>query len=228
MNGTRSGEPTAAGGGRPEGEGTMRNPQMQNALRTLALASVLASLGTPAALTAPATPGVVVVQSVRVDDVTGDLDGYADTNETVDLHVTLSNKTGQQLTNVVAQLTTSDPKIGCILVGVATIGVLPAAGAEELPPFRIRVAAGADRSGPTVQCVASHCSNFVPGTCTGAAQCLRTAGDEYAAAFRLDVSSDQWSATSRPVGLVLELDLNATSPVVSTAEFVEGFESGFG
>src|SRR5512134_3739896 len=116
----------------------MRHQPMQAAFRALAISIALASLcseGSPLQAILPATPGLVVVQSVRVDDVTGDLDGYADTNETVDLHVTLSNKTGQGLTNVVARLTSSDPKIGCILVGVATLGALPAAGAAELPPF---------------------------------------------------------------------------------------------
>lgn len=233
----------------------MRNPSIRVGRWTFLALGVLASFATaanrsqalrepgPASIaispgsvgfTAPGIPGLVVVQSVRIDDVTGDLDGYADTNETVDLHVTLANKTGQELTNVAVELTTLDPKIGCILVGSATIESLPAGGALEVsPPFRIRVALEADRSGAGVQCidpgVGGHCSNFVPGACTTATQCVVTPFQEYSSAFRLSVSSDQWTATTRPLGFVVDLDLNATSPFgAATAQFVEGFESGLG
>src|SRR6185436_18978601 len=76
----------------------------------------------------------VWVISYRISDASGsgspplpagqDGDGYPDTDETVDLLLTVWNRSGETLTNLVAQLATTDPKIDCILSPLAVLGTL--------------------------------------------------------------------------------------------------------
>ncbi len=149
-------------------------------------------------------PNDLILRSLRVVDLDGDHDGFADTGETVELHVTLSNKSSVDLANVVGVLSTGDPKIECISSSVIRIDSLPAHGDAEAPaPFRFRVSDAADRAASG-----------------------RTVDQAYAAAFKIALTADGYAGSSK--ALALDLDLDASNPSTSTTTFTEGFEQGFG
>jgi len=183
--------------------------------------------------------GNITVRSFRISDGSGtgtpplpagqDGDGYPDTNETVDMFITVSNKTGQNLTNVVANLATNDPKIDCLLKSAINIGSIPANGlVNSVDAFRFKVAASADRSGavPVVTCISGSCSNFA-GSCSIASDCVRTVNQDYSAAFTITLAADQFDINNTPQGLTADIDLNSQNAVAATTTFTEGFESGF-
>jgi len=178
----------------------------------------------------------VSIRSSAVNDINGDHDGMPDTNETVELMLTVrSPSLLEDLTGVVVMVSTRDPKIDCITPTVATIPSLPA-GSEVQLSFELHVHPAADRSGPTVTCgnpgPLGTCSNFVEvaGGCDVDADCRRTASEDYSAALEVEVHSDQHPALTpgHPHEIVLDLDLNISQPALQTTTFMEGFESGFG
>ena len=144
---------------------------------TILILAACAGLSPVGAIPVPLQPDKrVVVRSVRVVELDGDHDGFADTGETLDLWVTVSNKTGGELTHVVAQLSTQDPRIDCISFSDSVAALLPAGESVELPvPFRLTVSAKADRAGvvPPVACIAGACSNGA-GACATPGACTRT------------------------------------------------------
>jgi len=178
----------------------------------------------------PRTPGNVVVRSFRLDDTAGDGDGFPDTGETVDLYLTLLNKTGKDLTHVVVTAATGDAKVECLLRALVSLASFPADAAMEVPaPLTFRVSPAADRAGivPPVSCTSGVCSNGA-GSCTTPAQCQKTVNDDYSATFTIAISADQFDASQTAQKIVLDLDLDSASPAVPTSTFVEGFETGFG
>src|SRR5262249_15165701 len=115
----------------------------QTRIHSILLASALGLMSAPVVGgTDPGGLTPLVMKSFRVPDVDGDMDGYPDTNETVDLFVTVANKSDQDLTHVVGRLTSADPRIECIVSPVVTLSFLAAHAALELPrAFRFKVSA---------------------------------------------------------------------------------------
>lgn len=92
-------------------------------------------------------PGVLP-SGFRVADVDGDLDGFPDTSETFDLDLDLRNY-GEDRTNVVAYLSTDDPKLDCVIASTVAVGSIPSGATVALPsPFRLHVHPAADRGEP--------------------------------------------------------------------------------
>lgn len=98
----------------------------------------------------------------------GDNDGYADAAETNDLTLTLINKTGLDLTNLVATLTTTDATVECLNPYQVTVPAVSAGATFTTPAFRFKIADTVNRtsvdlrSRPTSRCrstpISSHCS----------------------------------------------------------------------
>lgn len=110
------------------------------------------------------TAGNVAVTQVLLTD-NGDQDAWADTNETIDMRITVRNNTTVDLNNVVARLATSDPRIDCVLSPEISIGTLPAdnqqtANVDEgsttsTEAFTFRIADVSRTGGPLVDFSAS-------------------------------------------------------------------------
>ena len=174
--------------------------------------------------------GSVVVRSFRLQEVAGDADGFPDTGETVDLYLTLINKTGMDLTRIVVAAATSDAKVECFLRSLVSLSSFSAGAAVEVPvPFTFRVSPSADRAGivPPVSCTNGVCSNGA-GSCTTPPQCQKTVNDDYSAAFTITISVDQFDASQAAQRIVVDMDLDSSGPAAATSTFVEGFETGFG
>jgi len=140
--------------------------------------------------------GRVVVKSSRIAGG-GDGDSFADTNETVNMYITVSNKTGKNLTNLVARLATNSPYVDCIIQPVIALSSLAANAVAEIPtPFVWKVTSAASRA---------------------------TVFDELSASFNVVLSADQFDAAESAQTVVQDLDLNATGGGTSST-LVEGFE----
>jgi len=166
----------------------------------------------------------------RIADLDGDRDGYPDTNETFELSLSLTNRWDVDVTNVVAHLSTTDPRLDCISVPTVSVGTVAAGATVSLPtPFRLHVAPEADRAGtvPLVVCTAGACSNGA-GACSTAANCQKTIDDDYSAAVMVVLTGDQLPAPQALPAIAVDLDLDAAAPAMSTSTFAEGFEAGFG
>src|SRR5215468_4970564 len=70
----------------------------------------------------------------------GDNDGYADADETLDFSLTLINKTGGPLTNLVATLRAQNATIECVDPGQVAMPAVAAGATFTTPPFRFKVA----------------------------------------------------------------------------------------
>ncbi|HEX4825310.1 MAG TPA: hypothetical protein VFV19_13470 [Candidatus Polarisedimenticolaceae bacterium] len=130
----------------------------------------------------------------------GDNDGFADTNETIDMPVTFVNKSGLALDDLTATLGTSDPNIECISKPVVTVPAVPGTVANNATvvsaPFRFKVA-----------------------------NVNRTSVDQnLKATFNLTLHSRQFDAITRSMTLTIDLDLS-TSGGSGPLEFVEDFTS---
>ena len=128
----------------------------------------------------------------------GDDDGYADAGETIDMPVTLINKSGLDLDDVVVGLGSTDPKIECISVPVVSAGSALEGSLFTTPAFRFKVA--------------------------GAPLVERTSVDQILRAkFSLTVKSNKFDSLTRVTEIEIDLDYNVTgSPAVSP--FIEDFE----
>ena len=194
-----------------------------------------ASQGFIAAITNIAlVAGHVNLVSYRIVDLTGDSDGFPDTNETVDVYFTVANRSPLPLTNVIVWLKSDDPKIDCVTTPLAIIPYLdPKGGAlaiRETPSaLRFHVSASADRGGtaPPAGCASGSCSNGA-GACTTAAQCQKSHLDDYLARLTVTLGADQLDSALTAHTASIVLDLNVTHSVGSTVTYVEGFESGLG
>ncbi len=143
--------------------------------------------------------GRVIVEGYRLQD-NGDGDLYADTNEQVDMYVTVGNKSGMQLTNLTAHLFVDDSKIECVSVGTIFIGNLLDGESVESPT-------------PFVFTVADVQRAFVY--------------DDFSVDFRIALSADQVWTADRPQTITLDLDLDVQDGF-TPAVFFEGFEAGLG
>jgi hypothetical protein len=149
--------------------------------------------------------GSVVVKGSRItnDALKGDGDGFADTNETVNMYITLINKTGQDLTNVVARLASNSSYVDCIFRDTVILGSLAkAATVETTGSFGWKVSASA----------------------------IRAAGQENAdmhVTFNVTLSSDQFDAPLAAQTVIQDLDLDAAGGGNPTT-FLESFEASSG
>jgi hypothetical protein len=147
-----------------------------------------------------AAADVRVIATVLADN--GDDDGFADTNETVELDLTVWNAGDVDLTGLVAYLSTDDPKIDCTLRSTVPIGDLAANAETSTPqPFVFRVA-------------------DVDRTTLGL-----TDLDELSASFEVSFVADQFDVNSSSQMFTLDLDLDPAGGSGPTTWF-EGFESG--
>src|SRR5262245_49047057 len=127
----------------------------------------------------------------------GDDDGFADAGETIDMTVTLRNKSGVDLNGVVVDLGSTDPTIECIEVPVVSAGFVPNGADFTTPPFRLKVAGA-----PIVQ--------------------RTSVGEILRAQFTITVRSNE--LTSPPTEVSLDLDLDAVGGAPPTSPFLEDFE----
>ncbi len=136
----------------------------------------------------------------------GDADGFADSNETIQLAVQFANKSGVDVDDLTATLGTNSPNIECISRSTILVGSL-AAGAlsntANYPAFQFKVA-NINRA---------------------------NVSDTLQATFTITMRSNKFDALTRVTTLTLDLDLNATGTAAVSA-FFESFESngagGFG
>jgi hypothetical protein len=134
----------------------------------------------------------------------GDNDGFADAQETIDMTITVLNKTGLNLDDLTASLASNDPNIECISTPVVTVPAVPATvpvgGQATSGAFRFKVA-----------------------------NVNRTSADEVLqATFAVTIRSKQFDMLTRTMTITTALDLNSTAPG-GTNPFVEDFEgAGFG
>jgi hypothetical protein len=172
-------------------------------LLVLALATALPPTEPPA--TTLTTTGRMALKSYTITLVgtapaNGDNDGFADADETIDLAVTLINKTGMDLDGVVATFSTGSSTIECVSKSQVVIGAVPAGATVTAPPFRFKVA--------------------------GAATVNRINIDQaIQAAFDVAVHATQFNALERPIAFNLPLDLSASGGSGANP-WVEDFEIG--
>lgn len=153
-------------------------------------------------IAAPAYAGGLAIVGTELRD-NGDHDGYADTNETVELWLTVRNTTAQPLTGVTASLSLVGAGTVCIDDGTASIGTIsPGATIVAADPFVFHVGVGQDRT----------LLGLTPtGTLT--------------ATFDVAVTAGPANPTAYPSRIVFDLDLDAPGGGAPTT-IVEGFESG--
>lgn len=143
------------------------------------------------------TAGRVVIREYAIAD-NGDADIFADTNETVELSITVVNKSGMDLTDVVARLFTTSDTIDCVLDGVSEAPLLDDGAMLTLPePFTFKV-------GPVAR-----------------------AGvfDDLSATFSVTFQSAEIDLTAVPEEIVLDLDLDVAGGA-GPITFAEDFEGG--
>lgn len=146
------------------------------------------------------TGDIRVLSTMLTDN--GDQDGFADTNETVEMRIKIHNKTDWDLTGLTARVSTNDPKIDCIFDTTIFIGGV-AADAEIFSSgaLRFRVA-------------------DVDRTTLGLSDT-----DDLSAGFQILFSADQFDGLVAPQFIQIDLDLDAEGGSGPTT-FFEGFESG--
>lgn len=156
--------------------------------------------------TAPAAHagGLAVLGVDLTDD--GDHDGYADTNETVEIRLTVRNTTTVNFTGVTAHLSTSPGKTICLLDTSASIGDLPpGAVVTAAEPLVFHVCSDRDRAGLGL-----------------------SAFDPFNVTFDLSFTASPSDPPAYPDRLVFDLDLDVAgvSAPISITEDFEG--AGFG
>ncbi len=154
-----------------------------------------------AAVTLNVSTGRVVVKSSRItnDAGKGDADAFADTNETVNMYITVSNKTGKSLTNLVARLASNSPSVDCILQPSIVLPSLPTGAALEIPtPFVWKVTSSVNRQ------VGQEITDI-------------------SATFNVTLSADQFDSAEGVQSITQDLDLDVTGGGAPTT-FLESFE----
>jgi hypothetical protein len=133
----------------------------------------------------------------------GDDDGFADTNELVNLVVIFANKSGLDVDDLTATLGTSSTNVSCITRGATVVGSLKdkeLSNPANYPPFQFKVA-NVNRA--------------------NVAETLQ-------AKFTVTVRSNKFDALTRATEITLDLDFNATGGGAVQPSLYEDFETGFG
>ena len=81
--------------------------------------------------------GVTILETTLSDN--GDDDGFADTNETVSLVLTVQNNSGVELSDVTALLTTKTPELVCITTSTVDLGSFANGEIKLSDPFVFHV-----------------------------------------------------------------------------------------
>jgi hypothetical protein len=132
----------------------------------------------------------------------GDPDGFADTNETINLAVQFANKSGVDVDDLSATLGTNSPNIECITRSAIVVGSLAngaVSNSASYPAFQFKVA-NVNR--------------------TSVSQVLQ-------ATFTLTMRSNKFDALTRATTITLDLDLNI-SGTQTVSPFIEDFEVSSG
>jgi hypothetical protein len=146
---------------------------------------------------------VEVIGTLLTDNV--DVDGFADTNETVDMRIRILNNGNAPLENVVARLASNDPKIDCIISPTIDIGTLPPeSDTTTTAAFTFRVAGS-----PTADRAALGLNDT----------------DDFSATFSVVVAGDGFDGPQSPQSITIQLDLDASGGSGPSTYF-EGFEGG--
>ena len=127
----------------------------------------------------------------------GDNDSFADPGETIDFTLTLINKSGVDLDDILVSLVTNDSdKIECISKPVVLAGSALNNTTFTTPPFRFKVKETVNRA---------------------------SVNDLVQATFIVTVKTSRFDGLSRPISITLDLDLNASGGG-GNSPFVEDFE----
>jgi len=127
----------------------------------------------------------------------GDNDSFADPGETIDFTVTLINKSGVDIDDIVATLATNDTdKIECISKPIVLAGSALNNAVFTTPPFRFKVKDTVSRT---------------------------DINDLVQATFNLALRSNKFDAITRSISVSIDLDLNASGGG-SNSPFIEDFE----
>lgn len=144
-----------------------------------------------------ATGGVIVVRADLADN--GDDDGFADTNETVTVRLTLQNTGAIDLTGVVARLSTDQWPMACVIDPLVSVGDLAAGETRTTTEsFSFQVSPAIDRS---------------------------TLIEDLGVTFDVAVAADQDPDLALRQGVTVALDLDASGGDGPSSYF-ESFESG--
>ena len=149
--------------------------------------------------------GKVVLTATRLRDSlpgSGDGDPFADADETLDIEIFVSNKTGVAVTGLRANMASNDPNIECVTDTTINFGDM-AVGEER--------GSGGDVFTFKVRDTASR----------------TTLDQNLAASFTVSLSSEQFDNTISPQVITIDLDLDASGGDTPTT-FFEGFEGTFG
>jgi hypothetical protein len=144
-------------------------------------------------------PGVVNVVQVTLND-NGDDDGFADTRETVQMQITVTNRHRRDLTGVTAQLTTDSEKILCIPGSIIDIGTLDGGETKTATARFTFVVADVDRVGTY---------------------------EDFSSTFAVQFQSDQFGSITGSDSITLDLDLDGSGGGAATT-WLESFEGGMG
>jgi uncharacterized repeat protein (TIGR01451 family) len=155
--------------------------------------------------TAFVASGDVVVTRVFPTDITGDLDGFADDEEIIDLEVEVSNNTNTAITNLELRLQSNDVGVDCVTqpfiqIPSLDVGETVRSGVAGLPgsfEFRMGIIGRTD-----------------PFANDGAS-------------LTVAMRADQFDSSFAPQEVFIPADLDITGGSGPTS-FFEGFEAGFG
>jgi hypothetical protein len=142
----------------------------------------------------------LAVQGLRLVD-NGDNDGFADPNETIQVFVTLRNRSGSDRQGIVVRMASTDPKVACIPTPVVAFGALLVGEVREASvPLALRVA-DVTRLDPF---------------------------QDLSLSLEFVISGDDFNTATYSQTITLDLDLNASGGFLPT-NYTEGFEgAGFG
>ncbi len=132
----------------------------------------------------------------------GDPDGFADTDELINLAVVFANKSGVDVDDLTATLGTTSPNIECITRSAITVGSL------------------ADKA-------LSNPANYLPFQFKVAHVNRVTAQDILQATFAVTVRSNKFESLTRATSFTLDLDFDAAG-TQTASPFEETFETGSG
>jgi len=164
----------------------------------------------------------VIVQGIAsIDDTAnaGDGDGIPDTNEIVDLSITVRNNGTTSLSNVEATIWTTDPDIDCISKDTASFGTLAPSGGTATndlvsDPFTFKVANSTECTDPSNPPTVTFNVFIKADTIDGASQ------PQY---FSFDLDIDDLGST-----VMLTEDFDGSEPVGWSHQVGPGDDDGIG
>jgi hypothetical protein len=178
---------------------------------------------------------VGVTQLLLVDN--GDGDAWADTNETIDMRLTVRNNTTVNLNNVVARLASNDPNIDCIINPEVALGLIEAddqstVGIDEASKtstgaFTFRIG-NVQRTGFCSATTALACS--VDGDCPGGETCDAPLQD-FNAGFTIYLNADEFDSAQLVQNVTIDLDMDGSgggTPFEWIEDFDTAVNGGFG